>query len=142
MGLGRSERHHARVRHLYVLRFNNNAVYIGQTVDLKRRENQHRSAAGGWKTELEFIPLESVTGTKEELEHHEFAWRYVAQCNGHVVYGKPPNIIVNPAKKLTWERRRLVKQKAWTIRKKHNHTWSWATASAVVALGLALWMLL
>lgn len=114
----RDEKYHQRERHIYALLFNNNAVYIGQTVSLSRRQKEHESNAGGWPRSFEFKYLATVNGTKELAEDHERAWRYVAASNGHKIYAKPPGIVVNCRYQQTVSSRQIAKHLQWPVAKK------------------------
>ncbi|MGV7183824.1 GIY-YIG nuclease family protein [Xanthomonas axonopodis] len=110
----RDEKYHQRDRHLYALIFNrSNAVYIGQTVSLARRQGEHQAVAGGWPCSFEFLHLSTIRGTKEEAEDHERAWRYVAASQGHRIYAKPPGIVVNCRRNQTRQSLQIAKKLHW-----------------------------
>jgi predicted GIY-YIG superfamily endonuclease len=141
-GLGRSEKYHARPRHLYTLLFENGCCYVGQTTDLKRRESQHRNPAGGWGNQpFTFVHLATMEGTKEQAEDHEYAWRYTAQRAGWRIYGKPPNVRVNTVLRMNSRRQAIARQCTWPSPKRN--AWGWmkwifglSAAAAIVALAL------
>ncbi|WP_141696979.1 GIY-YIG nuclease family protein [Xanthomonas translucens] len=103
MSWKRNQKYLPRPRHLYGLFFNNGCCYVGQTVDLKQREQQHRSPRGGWQGKtFSFVPLSSMTGTQADAELHEYAWRYKAFKQGWRIYAKPPGqLIRNPLARTT-----------------------------------------
>lgn len=76
-------------RYLYALIFSENRCYIGQTVDLHRRERAHLAPSGGWSEEFVFIKLGSVFGTFSDGLTMESAWRIAAQRAGWQVYRQP-----------------------------------------------------
>jgi len=88
---------------------------VGQTVDLKQREQQHRSARGGWQGRpFSFVPLSCMTGTQAEAELHEYAWRYKAFQIGWRIYAKPPGLLIrDPRRRSTSDIRRLAGSFAW-----------------------------
>lgn len=99
---GRSEKYHARPRHLYALVFQG-AVYIGQTVDLGKREAQHRSLSGGWNgRRFDVVPLGVCNGTHAQAAAYERAWRLAARRLGWKVYGLPPDVVVDPRRQASW----------------------------------------
>ncbi|ENB4166117.1 GIY-YIG nuclease family protein [Stenotrophomonas maltophilia] len=99
MNWKRNQKYLPRPRHLYGLFFDNGCCYVGQTVDLKQREQQHRSARGGWQgRRFSFVPLSSMTGTQADAEAHEYAWRYKAFQHGWRIYSKPPGILIREPK--------------------------------------------
>lgn len=104
-----------RSRHLYGLFFGNGCCYVGQTVDLKQREKQHRSARGGWHDHrFSFVPLSSITGTQADAELHEYAWRYKAFQKGWRIYAKPPGVLIrDPRRRTTGYMKSLAAGYAW-----------------------------
>lgn len=94
--LGRSQKYHRRPRILYALMFASGYCYIGQTVDLRQREAQHRSPRGGWRHDFEVVELATVHATEAEASDFERAWRLAAVSRGWRVYAKPPGIPCNP----------------------------------------------
>jgi predicted GIY-YIG superfamily endonuclease len=79
---GRDERHRARFRHIYGVFFKGTDVYVGQTVDLRRREREHRQA---WASRFRFVRLDTLYGTYAEAEVAEQAWRCLANRKGHTI---------------------------------------------------------
>lgn len=121
------QKYHARERHLYALKFKDGAVYIGQTVDMARRQKEHESVAGGWPSAFDFQHLSTIYGNQLEAEDHERAWRYVAASHGHQIFAKPPGMVVDCrrqqtpsslklAKTLRWpDARMLISQRIWKV---------------------------
>lgn len=102
MNWKRNQKYLPRPRHLYGLFFENGCCYVGQTVDLKQREQQHRSARGGWHgRRFSFVPLSSMTGTQADAELHEYAWRYKAFQKGWRIYSKPPGLVIRDPRRRT-----------------------------------------
>lgn len=140
---GRSQKYHARERHLYALLFENGHAYIGQTVDLAQREAQHRRPAGGWGTaQFHFLPLGSVMGTEAVAKDYEHAWRHRAWKNGWAIYGKP-GLRVNHKNQMTLKRYLLAWRLRWPVEYSRNWHWRLASASCMGAgaLSLGYWML-
>lgn len=115
MNWKRNQKYLSRPRHLYGLFFDNGCCYVGQTVDLKQREQQHRSARGGWQgRRFSFVPLSSMTGTQANAEAHEYAWRYKAFQHGWRIYSKPPGLIIrNPRRRTTGHMKSLAAGYTW-----------------------------
>lgn len=115
MNWKRNQKYLPRPRHLYGLFFDNGCCYVGQTVDLKQREQQHRSARGGWQgRRFSFVPLSSMTGTQADAEAHEYAWRYKAFQHGWRIYSKPPGILIrDPRRRTTGYVKSLAAGYAW-----------------------------
>lgn len=111
----RNQKYLPRTRHLYGLFFNNGCCYVGQTVDLKQREQQHRGSRGGWQGQpFSFVPLSSMTGTQADAELHEYAWRYKAFQKGWRIYSKPPGILIqDPRRRTTWHMKNLAHGFVW-----------------------------
>ncbi len=115
MAWKRNQKYLTRPRHLYGLFFDNGCCYVGQTVDLRQREQQHRSARGGWQgRRFSFVPLSSMTGTQADAEAHEYAWRYKAFQQGWRIYAKPPGVLIrDPRRRTTWEIKHLANGLVW-----------------------------
>lgn len=115
MNWKRNQKYLPRPRHLYGLFFENGCCYVGQTVDLKQREQQHRSPRGGWQgRRFSFVPLSSMTGTQADAEAHEYAWRYKAFQKGWRIYSKPPGILIqDPRRRMTWHMKSLAHGFTW-----------------------------
>ena len=80
----RSQKYHKRTRYLYALFFDaEQAVYIGQSVDLKKRWQQHRSKAGKWNRYFRPVELASYNMTQHEAEHMEERLAGLRPASGH-----------------------------------------------------------
>lgn len=121
----RSQKYHARVRVLYALLFPSGHCYIGQTVDPKQREAQHRSAAGGWYRPFQLVILGSCHGTQEQASDHERAWRLAAVAHGWQVYAKPPGIVCNPARQASFRHHALSHRLRWSWPRRHSRKACW-----------------
>lgn len=105
--MGRDEKYHKRDRHIYALIFDNGCCYIGQSVDIKKRELAHRSKRGGWGSlNFKVVHLATYHTTKFECENWEWAWRLSAQRQGWKIYGKP-HVLVNSYKRSTAKHRAM-----------------------------------
>jgi predicted GIY-YIG superfamily endonuclease len=129
---GRAEKYFIRPRHLYALHFANGHVYIGQTVDLKQRERQHRSRQGGWHRDFTLLHLETIQATQAQASDHEVAWRAIAHRAGHGVYAKPPGILIRRhGALLTSDSRRLMRGRRWPLKRVRSWTWAWWVAAGM-----------
>jgi len=118
--LNRSQKYHERPRHLYALLFSD-GVYIGQTVNLAKREQQHRSERGGWCGKpFQCVHLSTIQGTEEDAVEYEHAWRLKAWQLGHRVFAKPPGIPCNPTRQSSWRRRNLARGLQWPIERRRT----------------------
>lgn len=111
-----------RTRHLYALVFDHEkAVYIGQSVDPKRRAAQHRSTSGGWHRPFRLVMLEQIEGSYAHAEVREYVWRWVAHIRGWQVYVLPPNLRVNLGRRMSIWRRleawRTMLTVGWPVRR-------------------------
>lgn len=111
----RDQKYWPRDRVLYALLFPNGCCYIGQSVDPRKREAQHRSASGGWSMPFDLIVLGTCHGTQAEASDHEHAWRLAAVAHGWRVYALPPGVLCNPARQASLQHHRLSKRfrKRW-----------------------------
>ena len=136
---GRSQKYHARPRQLYALLFNNGCAYIGQSVDLREREKQHRRPSSGWRGRpFQCVQLSEIYGTEEEARDHEHAWRHKAATNGWQIYAKPPAMIVNHHNQMNAERYDLARSLRWPAA--HSRNSSWGIAVFLLALGVLAWL--
>ena len=136
---GRSQKYYKRTRYLYALFFDHErAVYIGQSVDLKKRWAQHRSAAGKWNRHFRPVELASYEMTQHEAERMEELWGCKAAQMGWRVYGLPPGIVINPYRRAglwkRWKARKLEWKTGMTPAAPSKFPWK--------ALGLGLGALL
>lgn len=125
MSWGRSQKYQRRQRFLYSLAWHGPRprVYIGQTVDPQRREQQHRQA---WSQhDFKFRVLGSMNGTQAQGEDWEYAWRYVAWRAGNEVVAKTIGgvafTIRNPGRRMTPERYRIAAQCQWPTARRRTH---------------------
>ena len=138
---GQSQKYHARPRQLYALLFENGCAYIGQSVDVKTREQQHRRTSGGWGDKsFQCVPLETVEGTEKEARDYEHAWRHKAAKNGWSIYAKPPAIIVDHRKQMTIKRYLLAKQLRWPV--PHSRHRSWRRGLTLLVFAAPIWFFL
>ena len=104
-----------RPRVLYALVFDaERAVYIGQSIDPRRRRNQHNAKAGGWRRDFRMVELETIEGTFADAERREYVWRWVAHLKGWTVYVQPPNVRVNLGRRMGLFRR-LEAWRTWFV---------------------------
>lgn len=109
-----SEKRQRRTRYIYALLFSNNCCYIGQSVDLSRRLAQHKHRNGKWgRQKFYMVRLDKIKGTYADAEDLECAWRCCAQRQGWTIYGLPPNIVVDPSRKLNSRRSGLLRKCVW-----------------------------
>lgn len=125
--MGREQKYQRRTRHLYALLFESGQAYIGQTVDLPRRERQHRNT---WPMPFVFRELGAVVGTQREGEDHEYAWRYVAWRAGWsvVAMSRAGTVFTlrDPRRRMTMARYRVASQCQWPVRSaRRRRRWSW-----------------
>jgi len=94
-----------------VLHWSRRRVYVGQSIDPKRRWREHRR--GDW-TELPSsmsLVLVAKNSTEVEAEDLEHAIRLVAHWLGYAVFAQPPGIVIGRMRQITWRRRWL----AWKL---------------------------
>ena len=133
-----AEAYRKRKRYLYALFFEyNHACYIGQSVNPKRRAQQHASPKGQWNMSFIMKTLCTFEGTKEECEQLERAYRLKAQRKGWRVYGLP-HVFVNPKKQATlgqwWTSLFLPWPKRWV---KRHTVWPYLLFGCALIAGLA-----
>lgn len=136
----KAEQERRRIRHLYVLNFRSGHVYIGQTVDPRRRRAQHRKL---WRQPFAMTVVGRVAGNYTDAENHEYAWRYLAQQHGFKIYGSP-GVVVNPLRRMTPERYAIAKRLNWKNPRlpPTPKTLFWLRgilATSGLLLGLAIW---
>lgn len=135
----RDQKYHARPRHLYALLFSNGCAYIGQTVNLRQREQQHRRPAGGWggKT-FQCVHLGTLEDTEAVAVDFEHAWRHVAAEAGWRIYGKPPGVVVKHHRQMSARRYELARQLRWpTTHRRRWSVWRWLGLGVVALTALA-----
>lgn len=142
--LGRSQKYHARQRHLYALLFENGCAYIGQSVDPQERERQHRRPTGGWcGREFRFVHLGVIEGTEAQACDFEHAWRHRAAVNGWTIYAKPPGMEVNHRRQMNLRRYLIAWTLRWPAKHSRNLSWRMAKGAAVVCvIGMFGWLFL
>ena len=135
-----AEAYRSRKRYIYALVFKHDkSCYIGQSVNPKKRLQQHLAPSGGWNLSyLNMVVLYEFEGTKEQGEHLEYAYRLKAHRRGWKIYGLP-HVYINPNKRATsaqwWTSLRLPWHKEM---RSFRLVWLWS----VVPLGaLALYLL-
>jgi hypothetical protein len=115
-----AEAYRDRRRHLYMLLFRSGKVYVGQTVDLRRRLRQHIHQSG-WRGPFRFHVIGSYWGTRAKGEDLEQIWRLWAHAQNHIVLGAPPNIVVDPRNRSSADQKR----RAEKLRMPLSWKWSW-----------------
>lgn len=137
MIFSRPEKKRIRIRYIYALLFANNCCYVGQSVDLKRRLGQHTHRKGNWQQQkFTMIQLDRIKGTYADAEDLECAWRCCAQRNGWTIYGLPPNIVVDPSRKLNRRRSQLLQRCVWPH--KHRFVGRVTPISIFISVGVFL----
>ena len=145
--MGASQKYHVRERHLYALLFQSGKAYIGQTIDLRRREREH---ARSWAEPFEMVQLGTMFGTQAQAEDYEYAWRFRAAMSGYTVLGKTWDgsvFVIRPLKRMTAERRAIARRCRWPKEAKRNRwprffRWLLGSCLAAVCLTVALhWMM-
>ena len=122
-GYGRSQKFHRLPRYLYALMFPNKRLYIGQSVDPKRRFQQHKSQ-GKWLTNNDFVMvvLSCQFTTEEEASDWEHAYRQVAAWWGWGVYWKEPGLIIrHVGLQINGARRRMAWKLWWSFHRQLRH---------------------
>lgn len=133
---GRSQKYLDRPRYLYALLFDNKCCYVGQTVDLRARERQHRSPQGGWCGQhFDFKPLGVVIGSEATAIDYEHAWRCIAVRHGLNIYGMPPNIVVSPSRQMNRTRSQIASTLRWPGERK-QFPWGWVGVALLLAAAI------
>lgn len=60
-------------------------------------------------------PLETMVGTLADAEQHEQAWRYLAHRHGWRVYRKPPDVVVDPRRRMGPKSYWLAQRRRWKL---------------------------
>lgn len=122
----RAQKYHRHERVLYALLFKSGQAYIGQTIDAKRRAQEHRRA---WAASFEFVQLETMTGTQLEAEDHEFAWRFRAHKAGFSVVAKArggePFVVRDTRNRMNAERWAITGRLRWPREVRRRKPWAW-----------------
>lgn len=124
--MSQAQKYHRRERTLYALLWKSGRVYIGQTIEPKRREQEHRRL---WPDPFDFVRLGTMQGTQLEAEDHEYAWRWLAHHAGFEVVAKSrggdPFVISNPKSRMTPERYAIAGRLRWPRAWRRRSPWSW-----------------
>lgn len=123
---GRAQKYERRSRVLYALLFESGRVYIGQTVEAKRRAKEHGRT---WAEPFRFVQLEEMTGTQSEAEDHEFAWRHRASLAGYVVVAKSwageTFVVSDTRQRMDDERWTIAERLRWPRELRMRKPWAW-----------------
>ena len=118
------EKYFHRKRYLYALMFDHKRVYIGQSIDIRRRSREH---ARDWSWPFKMVMLGSMVGTRADAEEYEYAWRYKAGRSGFRVLCKSPSsndvFEIDPRQRMTPERHQLASSLRWPA--DHGSAWPW-----------------
>lgn len=121
--------------------FDSKRVYIGQTIDIGRRQKEHRR---DWNYPFQMIELGSIVGTQADAEEYEYAWRYRASQSGFRVLCKSPTnaevFEIDPSRRMDRQRHRIASSLRWP--KEHQvgwGMWPWVACAAVLLFLLATW---
>lgn len=110
----RSQAYHPHTRSLYGLLWpETGQCYIGQTVDMDRRYREHQRA---WGRPFTMVQLETMVGTREQAEDHEYAWRLKCSEAGWVPLGKTKEgrvFILSPRQRMTPQRDAIARRCKW-----------------------------
>lgn len=135
--MSRAQKYKPRRRHLYALLFDRRRVYIGQTIDLGRRQKEHKR---DWCYPFQMVELGSIMGTQADAEEYEYAWRYRAGRSGFRVLAKSPRSAdifeINPRRRMTWRRHRIASQLRWPS--EHRAGWGWWPWIVIAAILLTV----
>ena len=143
MAGGQKYQHRRRI--LYALLFDSGRAYIGQTIEPRRREKEHRRA---WQEPFRFMRLGQMDGTESQAVEHEYAWRWLAHRAGYAVLAKSrggaPFIVRNPRARMNDERFRIASghrwPRAWRRRSPLAWLWQWLAWQSGALAGC--WLLL
>jgi hypothetical protein len=69
-----------KLRSIYLLAFSGKRVYVGSSVDYRRRIKQHRRI--GWDEPFIPVVVQCISGIEAEAVDHEYAWRWCAHIHG------------------------------------------------------------
>ncbi len=123
-----NEKYTQKTRSIYALIFKGRVCYIGQSVNCRKRWQQHLSS-GHWRSLGPFTPvlLGSYTGTRAQLEEWEYAWRIVAHRAGWRVVGgyNGHPYCVDPLRRATSHRLALAQQCQWHVQQRDIHHENW-----------------
>lgn len=110
----RAQAYHSHERSLYGLLWHDTGqCYIGQTVDMERRNREHMRA---WARPFIMLQLEVMVGTQAQAEEHEYAWRLKCAEAGWQPLGKTREgkvFVIQPHKRMTPARYAIAKRCKW-----------------------------
>ena len=143
------EKYVNRQRHVYALTFEGRPthVYIGQSIDPKRRLAQHRQS-GDWNGlgAITLTPLAVHSGTRMDVERWELIWRVRAQQRGWRVFGGSNDdgpYEVDPSRRASREDIALARRSHWPLGRKLP-IWpsrlKWCVALTLIGLVLHHWL--
>ena len=140
--MSRAQKHHSRPRHLYALLFANRLCYVGQSVDLKRRNREHKR---DWPDDFEMIHLGTMQGSQAQAEEYEYAWRWKAHRAGWRNYGKERQagrvfVIRNPELRMKPQHYFIAKGLKWPQENGKWSRWFWVVGAVMLCV-LALTIL-
>ena len=69
-----------KTRYIYILVFFGKRVYVGQSVNYRRRIKAHLRA--GWNEQFMPVVVERINDSEAGGVDHEYAWRWCAHVNG------------------------------------------------------------
>jgi len=129
------EKYLPRKRYLYALMFDHKRVYIGQSIDLGRRNREHSC---DWAWPFKMIMLGSMIGTRADAEEYEYAWRYRAGREGFQVLCKSPDnadiFEIDPTQRMDSHRYRIASTLRWPAEHRRKFRWwPWLVAALVLA---------
>lgn len=134
------EKYVNRERHVYALTFEGRPqhVYIGQSIDPKRRLAQHRQS-GDWDGlgGITLTPLGVYSGTRMDVERWELIWRVRAQqCGWRVLGGSNDDgpYVVDPMRRATRQDIIAAKRCKWPFGSARTARWT----ISVMVLALTL----
>lgn len=130
------EKYIPRKRYLYALLFDHKRVYIGQSIDLRRRNREHER---DWSWPFKMVPLGSMIGTRADAEEYEYAWRYRAGREGFRVLCKAQDghdiFEIDPRQRMDSHRLRIASTLKWPAEHKRKFRWwPWLAGAAVLVM--------
>lgn len=69
-------------RYIYLLAFDRQRVYVGQSVAPHKRIKAHRRPSGGWLEPFQPLIVHRIDGTELDAVDLEYAWRWCANLSG------------------------------------------------------------